>query len=460
MGFLTYIFTFIKSAALPILYFGGLLTTIVTIYWKAEWGLLLMVALVPQPNIYYKLYSYPMGKDFLDILFFAVVIGIFVNKNTKKFLISKNLLFIGLYLLVSYISLWNTSSNFSLPAPITTQNELLVQWKNYAMMIFMYYLAFNISKDENLHKILIMIMATVVLFISVQSIRSFTAGISFEEGNRFAGPFETVGLNSNHFAAFIVSYCSLFLGLLLFDKNKWRRLLFLAAVVLGIYPLFFSYSRGAYVAAMGVLIFFGLVKKRSLLILALILFISWQTLLPPTVVERIEMTKMESGELESSAGVRLDLWSHARDLFEKYPIFGVGWGGFRFTVPEELKYKDTHNLYLKTLSEQGIIGITLLLFILLLALRSGQKLFKTALTPFYKGLGFGFLGCIVAFIITNIFGDRWSYFVIGDYFWITWGLLDRGILIAEASTQKAELIENTVPIAGNGYQKAEGGRNA
>jgi O-antigen ligase len=172
------------------------------------------------------------------------------------------------------------------------------------------------------------------------------------------------------------------------------------------------------------------------------------------------MTETQEGQLEHSASVRLDLWSHAMDLFKKDPILGVGWGGFRFTVPETFKYTDTHNIYLKTLSEQGIIGLILLLFIFLLALRSGQKLFKTAITPFHKGLGFGFLGCVVAFIITNMFGDRWSYFVLGDYFWITWGIVDRGILISEASKQKAELIENTVPVGGNGYGKAEGRRNA
>jgi O-antigen ligase len=127
----------------------------------------------------------------------------------------------------------------------------------------------------------------------------------------------------------------------------------------------------------------------------------------------------------------LDLWDHAVDLFKNNPIFGVGFGGFRFTVPEGYKFKDTHSLYMKTLSEQGIIGIMLLLLIFSLALRSGQKLFKKGLTPFHRGLGFGFLGCVVAFMITNMFGDRWSYFVLGDYFWITWGLVDRAILMSD-----------------------------
>jgi O-antigen ligase len=438
MGIATFFISLVKSAIIPLLYYGGFFTSIATIVKRAEWGLFLMVALIPQPNIFYKFYDYPLGKNFLDVLFISVVIGIVVNK--RNFVFNHNSILVGLLLVFSYISLWNSSMNFSLPAPITTRNALLVEWKSYAVMIFMYILALNISKDEKNHKILIMIMAMVVLLISLQSYRSFTAGVSFDEESRFAGPFEVVGLNSNHLAAFVVSYCSLLAGLLLFDKNKWRRLLFLAAIVFGLHPLLFSFSRGAYAAAIGVLVFFGVVKKRSLLILALILFISWQTLLPSSVVERIKMTRGGVRGLESSVAVRLDLWNHAVELFEKYPIFGVGFGGFELTVPIKTEIKNTHNLYLKILSEQGIIGLSLLLLVFFMALKSGQKLYKVSKTPFQKGLGFGFLGCIVAFIITNMFGDRWSYFVLGDYFWITWGLVDSEILMADVPV--SDSVEN------------------
>jgi O-antigen ligase len=380
----------------------------------------------------------------LDLLFISVLIGIIVQK--RKIVFTHNAILVGLLLLVSYISLWNTSANFSLPAPITTRNALLVEWKSYAVMMFMYYVGLNISKDEIQHKILITIMAVVVLFISVQSFRSFTAGISFAEESRFAGPFEVVKLNSNHLAAFIVSYCSLFLGLLLFDKAIWRRLLFIAAVGFGLHPLFFSFSRGAYAAAVGVLVFFGVVKKRSLLVLAIILFISWQTLLPSSVVDRIKMTSGGPRGPESSVAVRLDLWNHAVSLFEKNPIFGVGFGGFELSTPEKSEIKNTHNLYLKILSEQGIIGLSLLALAFFMALKSGQRLFRRGVTPFQKGLGFGFLGCTVAFIITNMFGDRWSYFVLGDYFWIVWGLVDREVLMSEDSVRNP--LENRDMISG------------
>lgn len=63
------------------LYFGGIGIALASIVRKAEWGLLLMVALIPQPNVFYRLYTFPMGKDFLEVLFCADVVGIFVNKG-------------------------------------------------------------------------------------------------------------------------------------------------------------------------------------------------------------------------------------------------------------------------------------------------------------------------------------------------------------------------------------------
>ena len=167
MGILTFFISIVKSVIVPVLYFGGIFTCIPTIFKRAEWGFFLMVALIPQPNIFYKLYDYPLGKNFLDVLFISVLIGIVINK--KKFVITHNSILVGLLLLISYLSLWNSSANFSLPAPITTRSALLVQWKSYAVMIFMYFLGLNISKDENQHKILLMIMAVVVLFISIRA---------------------------------------------------------------------------------------------------------------------------------------------------------------------------------------------------------------------------------------------------------------------------------------------------
>jgi putative inorganic carbon (hco3(-)) transporter len=227
------------------------------------------------------------------------------------------------------------------------------------------------------------------------------------------------------------------------ENDRKSKLLYLAAIVLSLQPLFFSYSRGAYLAVFCAILVYGVLKTRKLLLVILLIVTLWQVILPTSVVERISMTETDSGELESSAAVRLTLWDNAVKMFYEYPVFGSGFKGFTIAYIKE-HWSDTHNFYLKTLCEQGIIGIILLFLILAAAFRSGWRLFKSGTTPFQKGLGYGFLGCVIAHIITNLFGDRFSYYEMGSYFWIFWGAVDRGLLIAKTAEQHA-VAQETIP---------------
>lgn len=418
---------FLALILLPGLYFGGIVALFISVFKRANYGLLLIIILIPQPNVWHKLRDYPLGKDFIDLLFFSVLIGLFVQKKVK--LGKSNMPVVLMFILTSYLALINCSMHFSLPFPVSTSNFLLFDWKNYAEMILLYFLALNLLKNEKDQKVAVVLIALTILFISLRSYRNFTGGESFSYDKRVGGPFESVGLGANHFGAFIADYCAVLLGLFLLDKNKWRRLLYISAVLFGLHPLFYSYSRGAYLAFFAAVTLFGVVKKRSLLVVVVVVFVAWQTILPASVVDRIQMTETQSGEIEGSAAHRFVLWEHAMSLFRENPVFGVGFGGFGFTVPEG-ELTDTHNFYVKTLSEQGIIGITFLGALLLMALRSGVKLYRKNVSSFHNGLALGFLGCLLALIITNIFGDRWSYFTLGGYFWIFWGIVDAALRMA------------------------------
>jgi O-antigen ligase len=434
---LTALKEFFKSILVsgPMLYFVSIVAVLATIFKKAEWGLFVLIVMIPLPNIWHKLQPYPMGKDFMDVFIFAILMGIvFQHKGFEK---SPNSKLIVIVMIISYMAVWNSSLRFYLPLPITTESKLVKDWKNYVEMIFLYFLVLNVIKDEDQQKKLVTLMSIVVLLIAVKGYRNFDPSDLFHYGKRFEGPFEKVGLNANHFGAFIAYTIAFFLGLALFEKDKRRKILLIMTVLFSIHPLFFSYSRGAYVAAFGTVAFFGIIKKRTLLILCIILILAWQTVLPASVVDRISMTENASGELESSGAHRLDLWHHAIDLFKSNPVFGIGFGGFGFTVPEG-ELTDTHSLYMKMLAEQGIIGITLLLLIFMKASLSGWRLYKIGKTPFQKGLGFGFIGAVIALMIANLFGDRWSFYALGGYFWILWGLVDRGLLITKSEAIKAK----------------------
>lgn len=431
---LTALKLFLRWLMLPALYFGGIVTTFVTIFKKAEWGLFLLIIITPQPNLWYKIHDYPLGKDFIDILFFSIVLGIIIQK--KGIRLTPNTSIIIIFTILSYASLLHSSIRFSLPLPLTTANYLFVDWKNYTEMILLYFLAASVFKDEDSQKKAVVLMSVIILFIAVRSYRNFTGGGAFDYTKRYGGPFEAMGLGANHFGAFIADYGSLFLGLFFLDKDWRRRLLFLTTFLFGLHPLFYAYSRGAYLAALSVITFFGVVRKRSLLVIVAVVLIAWQTILPASVVDRISMTETQEGEIENSAAGRLLLWDYAIDLFKQNPIFGIGFGGFALSSggvtlanDESLrKGFDAHNFYMRTLSEQGIIGISVLLFLLYRAFRSGWRLYRSGLSQFNTALGFGFMGTVLALIITNMFGDRWSYFALGGYFWILWGIVDSILL--------------------------------
>jgi O-antigen ligase len=428
----------IRVVMVPVLYVAGFGTILITIFKDCRWGFFLLVSLLPQPNVWYKFHDLPLGKDYMDLLFVGVVIGAMVQGKWPKG--GGNRALIYLAIVVSYLSLWNSSMRFSLPLPITLDNYLLFDWKNYAEMLLLYFLAMSVAQEEKDVKTVMIIICLVVFFIALRDYRNFSPGATFRWDKRAAGPFWIVGLGANHMGAFFAHFGALLLGMLLVKQDIKLRALLLAAVGFSLHPLFFAYSRGAYVGALMAVGFYGVFKKRILLVIALGVIVFWRVVLPPSVIDRIDMTVTEEGEIEQSAGGRPELWLVAVEMFQENPVFGVGYNGYAMSVGGKTmesggvlrEGQDVHSIYMRILCEQGVVGFGLFLLIMIRSFWSGMKLYRNGGSGFMQGLGLGFMGCVLAVAVTNLFGDRWSYFVLGGYFWVIWGLVDRCLVLLEA----------------------------
>ncbi|HTU66400.1 MAG TPA: O-antigen ligase family protein [Steroidobacteraceae bacterium] len=392
---------------------------------RAPWGLLLLILLIPQPNIWYKIHALPLGTSTMDLLLLATIAGIFINNGGWD--AAPRTLLITMFLLMLYAALWNTTLRFNFPIPLTTANRFVPDFKNYVEMIILYFLAYNSMKTEEDQKRAVALMAFVLFFICLREIRNFSAGAAFSYDKRAAGPFWMVGLGANHFGSYIAYVGSFILGVFMFDKEKkWRRLLYAAALYCCVYPLFMTYSRGAYAAVIIALLVFGVFHKRMILVGIAILGFTWTTVLPSTVVERITMTETAEGQIEESAAIRLVLWEKAEELFQRNPVFGIGYQAFSVSVRIG-GLNNVHNFYMQTAAEQGVIGLIFLALLILYSGFTGLRLFRSGVTPFQKGMGLGFMGAVAAIMISNVFGDRWSYFALGSMYWIMWGLVDRAL---------------------------------
>ncbi len=416
------------------LYVAILFTIVASVTKRSQWGLLLLIVLIPQPNIWYTIHGFPLGTRTIDLLLLATILGSSINNG--GFERPPRALLIAGFMVLVYVALWNSSLRFGLPVPISMANPLFADFKNYVEMLLLYFVAYNAIKTESDQKTAVALLSAVTLFIAVREIRNFEAAESFSYAKRSAGPFWTAGLDANHFGAWIAYVGAFITGMLIVDRHFRRRMLYGTTLACLIYPLLTSYSRGAYAAFVAALGIFGTLYKRSILVGLAVLAVTWTTVLPSAVVDRISMTQSPEGQIEESAALRFILWERAKELFWDHPVFGIGYEGFSISV-RIAGLNNTHNFYMQTACEQGVIGLLFFGVLILFAAASGWRLFRAGQTDFHRGMGLGFLGSLAAVVVGNIFGDRWSYFPLGGYFWILWGLVDRAVKISDAAAQPA-----------------------
>lgn len=255
---------------------------------------------------------------------------------------------------------------------------------------------------------------------------------------RDAGVLGYAGVNG--LAAFEAMTCSFLLAAYAFSRKilaKLGLLLFLSTCV---YCLLFAFSRGGYVGLLVGMVAIGILKARKFLLIPALLILSWQTLLPTSVQERINMTTADAKEgdrFDSSAQDRITLWEDAIDLFKRNPVTGSGFDTYG-SMGRVGGYRDTHNYYIKVLAETGVVGLLLYLALLLRLFKSGLSLFTKAEDPFWGTIGLGFVAVMTSAAILNFFGDRWTYQQVDGYLWILLGCVIRGLMAVESGPSETQ----------------------
>jgi len=402
---------------------------------KVEIGLLFLIPLLPLQNLIDKLHVFPLGKDLVDIMLLAILVGWVVRAHTKgERLVSRSPFNIPLLILVvlTYIGLWKGSSYLGTGMPVSTADPRVMYWKNYMIIFLLYFMVVNNIKEKKWMVTLLILMAftTLVLgrwFISTYKwVKSWHFSYKQRVSLSYLGP--------NVIAAFFARYLFILVPFLYYDNSKLRKGGCVLLILAMLYCILYSFTRSAYVGVLLGLIVLGLVKDKRLLVPIAALLIFWASVLPVSVVERINMTVTEEGELEPSAAGRLDIWKSCMELFKKDPLFGVGFQVIPFSG---WHLTSAHNLYVTLLAESGILGLSLLLGLFAIALRSAWRLYKRASDNFFKALGLGVFLSVIVCMTTNFFGDHWTYIQIGAFFWALLGMTVRANLIEEERAAKA-----------------------
>lgn len=429
------ILTQIKHAAPLFLYGLGILFALRALAGCGRWALLLAIGLIPLRNILDQLQVFPGGNQYLDYLLIAALIASLEASFQGRTLWAPSFFNVMIVVLVGYMFISLLIGNGYLHMPLGL-NDRSKDLKNFCLMPLLYVLVAHQMTDQRWIKRVLMVMLLslgLMIYYTVGQIHTYASLVSRD---KISGTFQFLG--PNEVAAFFSHITILLIAVMFFIKDKRLKWFLGLVVAANSYCILFLYSRGAYLAMMAGMLFLFFVKNRKMLIPIVVLSVFWQVMLPLKVIERIKQTENAYGQFDQSIQGRLVIWQQSMDLFQHSPWVGIGFAVFRHLG---FILGDTHNIYLKILVEQGLIGLFIFLVIIFSFLRMGYVLYQKGEDDLSRGMGLGLMASVVVVLVSNFFGDRWTYMEVGAYLWVFAGLVRR--LIETAGCVPSKEVVNT-----------------
>lgn len=294
------------------------------------------------------------------------------------------------------------------------------QLKDHLIGLFVVYAVQMSVRDWN--GVRMVVLATLVPLPYIAKVvwnqHNSVASTGYNDDLRISGTFALLG--ANEFAAFCVTVAVVLFALLMACRvSRMWRLMLLGGIACMVVGVLYAYSRTAYISLIvGMVAVILIWRGRFKLILPLVLaVVVLPTVLPQSVVERFDSTTVEEGQRDESTELRFEYWKIAWANFLRNPVVGTGYHTFHHREINPYG-RDTHNLYIRMLSEGGVLGAIVLLGLLLAVLRTAWRELSHSRSGTWRyALALGLMGAWVSMIISNLFGDRFTYYPVVAYFW-------------------------------------------
>jgi len=298
---------------------------------------------------------------------------------------------------------------------------------NYFVGFLFFVLIFNVVKSvkDIINSIISLVAATMISGGVILYQYYFNPYFGNAEHWVVSGRFNATFTDPNALGAFTILLFPIFIGLLIYFKKWYLKFLILLSFLVFLIELFFSGSRSAFVGIILAIAIFAVIliirgiryiKKRAKfysrrrkiillltpVIILMVLISSFiyllnapdSFILETSLVNRtIETFKTgiyytrELGIIEGLKAIsnyRYIYWGQAVEMFKDYPLTGVGQGSYLLQLPNYLimnrtgfsKVDYSGNYYLQVLSELGLPGLVLILFIFYLLINKVFNYFR------------------------------------------------------------------------------------
>ncbi|MGB3976361.1 MAG: O-antigen ligase family protein [bacterium] len=290
-------------------------------------------------------------------------------------------------------------------------------------LLFYYVTVTVMSSPKYTRRIPIILMIAVTLVSSVGLIGYFSGELV--KSGRATSFYSSFGLAAFFTAMVMPIALSHFLC-----TTGWRRTIALLVLVICLGFMLVTLSRGAWFSSLLAVSILAAIKDRRMLVLLLIGVISAPWFLPPDILLRAtSISSLEALKNNETFGDRVWMWRSAILMIKERPWLGAGYGNriFQILYPEYMfsqssgvVFENAHNLYLQTLVETGILGLTSFFIIVMGIFYLIFIQFRYKPLPVVESQLLGFAASFAVFLTFSFTTFRFEK-EIGILFWILAG---------------------------------------
>lgn len=228
--------------------------------------------------------------------------------------------------------------------------------------IVMYFLIATLVSSHFKLKFTVNLIVLSTLFLAGSGFLQHFTGTGLGGKESYEGRIQAIGIFSdpNDLGLALVVVMPFFYLKLTEFSRLWQKPLALIGLVAILYALFLTQSRGG-ILALGVMLVLMLTRRLGRtfgLIAGGVVFLAIFALAP-------RMGTISTGE--ASAHGRVEAWSVGLDLFEAYPLFGVG--AYNFT---EYHFRTAHNSFVLCATELGMFGLYPWIMLIYLSIKNNE----------------------------------------------------------------------------------------
>jgi O-antigen ligase/Tfp pilus assembly protein PilF len=340
------------------------------------------------------------------IMLTAYLLRIVYNPQYRWVKTPLDLPLISLFVLAIISCLSSIESHASLTA--------LMKLANY---IVLYFIIVNTIRQRAQVRRVAYTITIVGAFLSLFGIIKYVGGVSppwWDYDVKYKGMVATFGCK-NHLAGYMEMAIPVAIGLLIAVKKGWAKALCGFSLFFLCIALTLSLSRGGWMSGLFALGFMFIVyllktktRHRGLMVTAVaITMVVVLTVLASTpVIERLET--LTHGQDAPDWQLRRAAWSGTIDLIRDHLFLGTGPGTFAtaFTpyrpVGVNARFLHTHNDYLHSISEAGILTAGIILWLIVAAFWSGIRKIRATNSRLTLGITLGSLSGIAAITLHSV----------------------------------------------------------